>query len=815
MKRYIYAILLLTATLAAACSKDTVTEQEFASLEVGYTLSGAEVRALPVNSSSHNITVDVTLNNQSIYWDVESDAEWCSVVAENHRGSGAFTVNIKANEEFTDREPATLTFIAGQFRGHTLKVTQTGNIFIVSQIYAIGAKGEGSADVSVAVVEGIEWDVIEQPWLKAQKGTSSSSDGMVTTALHITWDANTAASRYGQIGLCRDGETQAEAQFNVFQFGDELPYEGEGEIMLPSKDATSLEVKTPAGCVEAVAAPAWVSYTVRENGDNTTSYIFVTEDNPSDTRTIRTSDISIKIQDKEGAVALPAIKQQYYPVSGITSADGLKLFAQTVNAGGDTSDWKKDGKIVLLNNIDMSKLTGEWTPIGNAAHKFGEEFDGAYRKIMNFRSSKPLFGECEGAKLKAIIIDETSAFSATDEYMTEYTLAPLADRLTACTVAECSNYAPVVMRAVTNNTATAAYVSGLVGRVEAGTTIDKCVNYGAVSATDECSTAVQQGTFNVAGIAAVNNGTLSACVNQGTVGDGAVSYNHFVGGITAVSTGEVSACVNKGAINVASIRVVNGVLDYSRYIWLGGIVGQNHGKIVESTNDAAIVSTSDVKMQRVGGVAGALMTENPILSNNKNTKNGSISMNGTNTVQAGVRVLSLGGLYGEILMPVTFDFTSDQSSSEGAISCTKLEPSSTTAYIYVGGLIGWATPTGRVTLIKPRWESTITFDFSKSAGALFILGVGGIIGGADSPIAITDAKTAGAISITANTGTTMQNKIAALGGVIGYAKSDVDIKRCVNDASVQQLIACAKSNSYPQFIGGIVGINFTVIYRNI
>lgn len=120
MKRYIS--ILAAMLFAAAFFSCTTAELEedspvLTDIEIVYMLDGEEVKSLPFNSSSRSVTVDVTLNNQNIYWDMESDSDWCAVLDEEHRGSGSFTLNITANEEFEEREPATLTFVSGQYRG--------------------------------------------------------------------------------------------------------------------------------------------------------------------------------------------------------------------------------------------------------------------------------------------------------------------------------------------------------------------------------------------------------------------------------------------------------------------------------------------------------------------------------------------------------------------------------------------------------------------------------------------------------------------------------------------------------------------------
>ena len=215
---------------------------------------------------------------------------------------------------------------------------------------------------------------------------------------------------------------------------------------------------------------------------------------------------------------------------------------------------------------------------------------------------------------------------------------------------------PSLWKASTLNEATVAYVSGLVGVTAGNTTVYKSENNGSVTASGKCRTAKAQGKFYVGGIVAMNGGTVDECTNNGAVSDAAVSYNHSLAGVAAANSGTVQSSKNGGRISVAAVRVVDSQNDVSRYINMGGIAGYNMegGKIAGCTNDAALASASDVKLQRIGGVAGYL--ESAQLSKNTNTANGKCDITGTSTELRGARQLSLGGLYGEITCGAALDF---------------------------------------------------------------------------------------------------------------------------------------------------------------
>ena len=115
---------------------------------------------------------------------------------------------------------------------------------------------------------------------------------------------------------------------------------------------------------------------------------------------------------------------------GIATAEDLIAFAAAVNAGESIVNWMNaDGKVVLLNDIDMSSVTS-WTPIGASAFSWASNalsltsgkmftgyFDGQGHAIRNFNmvcdnattgGAWGLFGGLgAGAVVENIVIDQT------------------------------------------------------------------------------------------------------------------------------------------------------------------------------------------------------------------------------------------------------------------------------------------------------------------------------------------------------------------------------------------------------------------------
>ena len=87
---------------------------------------------------------------------------------------------------------------------------------------------------------------------------------------------------------------------------------------------------------------------------------------------------------------------------GIRTLDDLCRFRDAVNAGESLAEWKYNGEINLLADIDLSYIDN-WIPIGNTSHHFCEVFNGNGFEIKNMTcisGKSGLFGICDGGTIK-------------------------------------------------------------------------------------------------------------------------------------------------------------------------------------------------------------------------------------------------------------------------------------------------------------------------------------------------------------------------------------------------------------------------------
>ena len=798
MKRYFIYIIMAMATLFVGCTTDVTDSPEMTdvgNLEVTFSVKGNEVRSLDLSSVSHTVVVDVTLNVEGVYWTPVSSQPWCQIVEETHRGSGSFTMVINANDSFEARERADITFVAGDYSIPKLSVVHHGNSFVIDNVYGVSTKAAGSTTIKVNTVEGVEWSFESDEWISVSKGASTTVEGITSTELTISWEENGELSRYGTVGLIKNGLEDADGWFNIWQYGTDVNYDSEGYILLGAQSAEPLELRVPKQTIKDIEMPTWVTYELRENQDGTASYMLTFADNPSDAQHIRVTELALSMLSGAEDIALPIIKQEYYAMEGLLTGPGLALFAKTWNEGGDVSQWYIDGVPTIIADMDLTEIK-EWTPIGTAERPWTGEFNGNGKKLINFNASKPLFGYCKDATLKNIIFDESSKFRVTGSFEAPLYLSPLAGVIEGTTIEGCTNNASVALEASTTTPAAQLYVSGLVGKADATSVVKSSTNMGSVTVSAAVTTAADtQDMVFVGGIVGDNDGTIEDCFNNGALTHKGTVYSSYFGGI-AGRPGKSSIIRNNLNAGFMTFTTPRGSNDAGRYGYIGGIAGVAVGEISGNTNEGDIESSSTIKLVYIGGIAGYAEDAEAVLKNNTQA-------NASDLVATGkARYTYIGGLYGYVNRPLTLDFTSDTGTTNGNITTNGLSDEYATGVTAVGGIIGCCTSESAVKIISPTWDGKVFMDITENCNTVEFA-MGGIVGAAESSIEITGATTTGEVSISPVEFTV--KKRTSFGGIIGAAMDGLTLSNSTNAAKVAWTDQCGSSKSNPSYMGGLVG----------
>ena len=232
---------------------------------------------------------------------------------------------------------------------------------------------------------------------------------------------------------------------------------------------------------------------------------------------------------------------------GISTSEDLAAFAAAVNAGESIVNWMNaDGKVVLLNDIDMSSVTS-WTPIGSSAFSWASNalsctsgkmftgyFDGQGHAIKNFKmvcdnavagGAWGLFGGLgAGAVVENIVFDETCSLEVKATAPTDCGL--VAGKVWDAKVRNITSKAPMTFNGNGgDNKRMSMAVVGMAFAETDSTVISKVVNYGKIVAASGGNTKNGATAVHVAGILGFGTNHLNSsdivavldCENRGDI----------------------------------------------------------------------------------------------------------------------------------------------------------------------------------------------------------------------------------------------------------------------------------------------------------
>ena len=284
---------------------------------------------------------------------------------------------------------------------------------------------------------------------------------------------------------------------------------------------------------------------------------------------------------------------------GIATAEDLVAFAAAVNAGESIVNWMNaDGKVVLLNDIDMSSVTS-WTPIGASAFNwtsnalsltsgkmFTGYFDGQGYKIKNFKmvcdntvagSAWGLFGGLgAGAVVENLVIDESCSLELKATNQTD--CGVVAGMMWDAKVRNITSNAAMKFDGKYTKRITMAVV-GMAFAENDSTVVKNVVNNGKIVASDGGSTENGGNAIQVAGI-----------LGFGT--------NHL-------NSSEIVAvldCTNNGDMESATARTSGIAAACNRYTHLRGC--KNYGDQVNTFNRKTESAGSAARIGNITCITG-------------------------------------------------------------------------------------------------------------------------------------------------------------------------------------------------------------------
>ena len=755
MKRYIYRFMFILSTLvpAASCAEklsdaEDLAGRERTTLEVSYAMAGAEVKSVTVASASVKKTLEVIVNNDNLKWNLESNRDWCVVVPEEHCGSGAVTLSIAANEDFDAREPATLTFVAGDYRGFEITINQNATSFIVGQPYFVSGIAGGTYNVDVTTPAGTEWEFTSEDWMEVTAGTPSSFDELTTTVLTIKADVNDGASRYGTIVLSAGEDT---GNISVYQFGTDLEYAEDGTIVLDGTAGASLTFTAPAYVVNSVQAPKFATATVTENEDGTSTVSVSLKENLSDCSENRNVKLSLQLSNVSASVVkLPAVVQDYIPANGLVTAQGVITFAKAVAEGTPTTDWEDNGVVTVKSDIDMSDVTG-WTGIGTADSPFKGQFNGGGYEITNLKNtSAGLFANCEGATVKNVVLGKGCSLYFDDEYTgMGGVFGGIVTVAKETTVTECQ-FNGAMDFAGSNDNDEPAYIGGVVGYADVNSSVTKSRMGGKIVITSS-STATDS----------------------------------YVGGVVGMSYGTVTSNEMSGEI----------VAQTGNLLTIGGIASVLPA-VTEVGNNSfmgTLTMASGATSQMIfGGLYGKILADRTFdKASDKSVSLGKIDINGY--TGSATTSLFVGGFVGRAEADVTLSFNGYESQTNIYYDQTVINRETLCACI--GGVLGGCDPAAACTSVsfenvsnQGKYSTAFTFGKGTDYPVKLLRGfVGGVAGFINGKAVFKNCTNQGFLgeNLKDNCNGRSNNYFMVLGGIAGVViEGDAEFTGCQNKGDV-------------------------------
>jgi len=286
---------------------------------------------------------------------------------------------------------------------------------------------------------------------------------------------------------------------------------------------------------------------------------------------------------------------------GIATAEDLVAFASAVNAGESIVNWMHaDGKVVLLNDIDMSSVTS-WTPIGasnftwasnaltcDSGKMFTGYFDGQGHSIKNFKmvcenstdgAAWGLFGGLgAGAVVENVVFDESCSLELKATAQTDCGI--VAGMAWDARVRNITNNASMTFSGTCKSKRVTMAVVGMAFAETDSTVVSNVVNNGKIVASDGGSNQNGGNAIHIAGI-----------LGFGT--------NHL-------NSSEIVAvldCTNNGDIESATARTSGIAAACNRYTHLRGC--KNYGDQVNTFNVKTESAGSAARIGNITCITGA------------------------------------------------------------------------------------------------------------------------------------------------------------------------------------------------------------------
>ncbi len=448
-----------------------------------------------------------------------------------------------------------------------------------------------------------------------------------------------------------------------------------------------------------------------------------------------------------------------------------------------------DVAVKLKNNIALTK---DWAPVDLTGSLDGQGYTISGLNVVNSQFGGLFATVKSGATLKNLSVEGSITFSTA----TNSRPAGLVGKLSGGTLSKVINRTSITAE----SSAKYCYLGGVVGFLDGGSVLD-CRNEGNLTLNG--SNAQFHYAGGVVGVI-YPDGLVQGCVNTGTVAAATAATNGLGGIVGVQQSGETICCVNEG-------KLVANAMRYSGTV--GGVVGlvYNNSKEVmrvHKCDNKGVIEVAATEFRAVGGVVGgiddaAAECAQAEISECRNMK--PISVTTANAAaESGLDGFYLGGVLGSVnaLNESVIRNTVKNCTNSGNLSVATTGSNNS---VKVGGICGNTRGTMVISGNNNMAESVVL----ESASARKLLcAAGGIIGEAGDPWAneATVFTLSGNVNRASVLSMTNTDNTPA-GGLVGYVfgpmtssdnKNFGDVERAAVEGTEPSSVNCCA--------GGLVGL---------
>lgn len=778
-------------------------------------------------------TLEVTISS-NVEWSVSipETASWLSVSPASGAAGEEITITFTAtaNDNY-DKRSAAVTVGGENKKGSdsaefTITQKQKGALILTDDVVEVGYEGgkvsvtlSANSDVTYAIADDAkDWIVVAEP------------NGAPTRALvESTYDFNVLPNpvkeaREGVITFTNEAgsETVTVKQEALPEPDPELAI-SPAAISDVAIDGATVKLSLTSNMPWVVSIPDGVNWlTVSpdqgEAGENIEVTVTIQGHDANDGRT---TDLTFTCTNAENESKVVTVKVAQDGLNiphdiHIANAADLVQFATDYNAGTYarvldilTVTFDSDITFDAVSSAAFNATGGIGNKTDGANNYFLGTFDGGSHTISGLKATVPLFAYTDTLSvIKDLSVDNTCSLTV-DSPAAEVNHGVLVGRSKGI-IQRCHSNANVIINNIQDVNTAAQHYGALVGRNYGGT-IEDCVVSGNITCAQAGQT-IEANAAYIAGIAGsqANNGSIKNCNYLGniTVSDGtqfggisASKLYFYVGGIVGYAdNGLISNC-NTGSSEKVNTMDVRGTLVAA----LGGIVGwvktTDNTSISGCNNYMSLAYASsgaraDTSPTRIGGIASRSVAD---ISNCQNFAPITSVSNSTTIYLAGIVADGAN----------VSNCTNNAGGSITRTSQTSLAQSN--RYIYIGGIMGDTVDVDEITetiSITGCINNAVVLSKTTGTASGTTIDMGGIIGRADKPVAISECDNNGQVTNT-NVNTTVIARMA-IGGILGYGSvANTTIKSCDNTAQIY-CDAQQKGDGRVAYSGGIAGLMGTM-----